>query len=153
TTYYFRVIATAGTVSSPPSNSAATTTWQLPPATPTGLTATAASSSQINVGWTDVANETGYKIERSTDGTTWTQVATTRANVTTYANTGLTAGTVYYYRVKATGSGGDSAASAAVLRATLSASNVPVAPSSLVATAVSTSQVNLTWRDNATNET
>src|SRR5207248_10789906 len=38
-------------------------------ADPTGLSATAASSNQVNLGWTDNAtNETNYLVQRSTDG-------------------------------------------------------------------------------------
>jgi hypothetical protein len=77
-------------------------------AAPTGLTATAASSTQINLSWTDNStNETGFKVERKTGSTgTWAQIATVAADVTSYSNTGLVAGTTYYYRVRAaTGSG------------------------------------------------
>ena len=73
-----------------------------PPNVPTGLSAAAASASQINLSWTDNSNdETGFTIERSADEATWTQVAAAGANVQTYANTGLPAETKYYYRVKA----------------------------------------------------
>ena len=46
-------------------------------------------------------NETGFKLERSRNGTTFTQIANLGANVTSYPDTTLTAGTLYYYRVKA----------------------------------------------------
>src|SRR5207237_3246233 len=80
------------------------------PAAPTNLAATAASSSQINLSWTDNSNnETGFKIERSTNaGVTFTQIATVGANVTTYPNIGLTPLTAYSYRVRASNSAGDS---------------------------------------------
>ena len=40
-------------------------------------------------------------VERSATGTSsWTALATLAANVTTYQNTRLTAGTTYYYRVR-----------------------------------------------------
>jgi subtilisin family serine protease len=69
---------------------------------PSGLKATVNSSSKITLTWTDnSSSETGFKIERSTDGATFTQIATVGANVTTYANTGLTANKTYYYRVRA----------------------------------------------------
>ena len=65
-----------------------------PPQAPTGLTTTAASSSQINLTWTDNAtNEDGFKIERAPDSGgnagTFAQIATVGANVTTYQNTDL----------------------------------------------------------------
>jgi len=98
------------------------------PAAPSGLTATAASSSRINLAWVDNAtNETGYSVERSTNGTTFTVVATLGANVTTYANTGLTASTTYSYRVRATNSVGNSAYSntaTATTSATATSTNI-----------------------------
>ena len=65
-----------------------------PPNVPTGLSAAAASASQINLSWTDNSNdETGFTIERSADGATGTQVATVGANVQRDANTGLPSAT------------------------------------------------------------
>ena len=63
------------------------------PAAPTGLLATAASSSQINLAWTDSDNtEAGFKIERCTGAgcTDFVLVAMVGTNVTSYSNTGLT---------------------------------------------------------------
>ena len=72
------------------------------PAAPSGLTATAASTSQINLTWTDNStNETGFLIERSPDSVTFTQGVSVVSNVTTYSDTGLVGGTTYYYRVRA----------------------------------------------------
>ena len=80
------------------------------PAAPTGLVTTVVSSTQITLTWVDQANnESGFKIERNTGTGSFAQVATVGANVTTYANTGLTAATNYTYRVRATNSSGDSA--------------------------------------------
>lgn len=71
------------------------------------LTATVASSTQINLSWTDVANESSYKLEWSPNGSTsWTQIGgTIAAGTTTYNHTGLTPSTTYYYRVTAVGNG------------------------------------------------
>jgi subtilisin family serine protease len=81
-----------------------------PPTAPSGLTATAVSKSQINLAWTDNSdNEAGFKIERSTDGSNFSQIATVGANVTAYSNTGLARNKLYYYRVRAYNDGGDSA--------------------------------------------
>ena len=83
------------------------------PAAPSGLSATAASSSRIDLSWTDNSGgETGYKIERKTGaGGTYSQVGTVGANVTSYSNTGLSASTTYYYHVMAYNVTGDSAQS------------------------------------------
>lgn len=77
-----------------------------PLSTPT-LTATVISSSQIDLSWTNVANESSYRLEWSPNGSTgWTQIGgTIAANTTTYSHTSLTASTLYYYRVKAVGDG------------------------------------------------
>jgi len=62
------------------------------------------------VSWSDAStNETGFKIERSLDGTTFTQIATVGSNVTSYASTGLAVSTTYYYRVRAYNNTGNSA--------------------------------------------
>lgn len=126
------------------------------PAAPTGLSATAVSSSQINLAWTDNANnETGFKIERCQNAgcSNFAEIATVGANTTTFNNTGLTANTAYSYRVRATNGGGDSAYSNTASATTQATQSTPAAPSNLVATSVSASQINLTWTDNANSET
>ncbi|HEX9944509.1 MAG TPA: fibronectin type III domain-containing protein, partial [Thermoanaerobaculia bacterium] len=71
-----------------------------PPAAPTGLTATAASSSQINLSWSAVSGATEYRIYRSTtSGGPYTQVGT--STTTSFSNTGLSCNTTYYYVVRA----------------------------------------------------
>jgi hypothetical protein len=80
------------------------------PAAPSSLTATAAATDQINLAWTDNSTtETGILIERSTDNITFAQVASVGGAVTSYSDTGLTAGTDYYYRVRASNAAGNSA--------------------------------------------
>jgi PKD repeat protein len=80
------------------------------PTAPSGLTATAYfTGTQINLAWNDNAtDETGYKIERSLNNSTWTQIATVGANAKTYSNTGLSTSVQYFYRVRATNAVGDS---------------------------------------------
>src|SRR5207302_424984 len=112
TQYYYRVRATNAAGDSAYSNVASATT-PAPSATAPpkiGRAACTATASQINLTWLDITgNETGSKVERSTDGTTFTQVALVGANVTAYSDTGLAAATKYYYRVRATNAAGDSA--------------------------------------------
>jgi glucose/arabinose dehydrogenase len=80
-----------------------------PPAAPSGLSATAASSTGINLSWTDnSSDETGFRIERSPDGVAFSEVATVGAGVTSYANTGLAPQTTYSYRVRAYNGNGSS---------------------------------------------
>src|SRR5215468_9817600 len=73
------------------------------PAAPTSLAATAVSSSQVNLTWVDnSSNETGFIVQSGPSSTgPWTQIASLGASSTSYANTGLSAGTTYYYRVYA----------------------------------------------------
>lgn len=117
-----------------------------PPAAPTGLTATAASSSQINLAWTDAANnETGFRIERATGTGAFAEIATVGANVTSYQSGGLTASTAYSYRVRATNSAGNSAYSNTASATTSAApTQPPAAPTGLTASA-GNGQVALSW--------
>ena len=72
----------------------------VPPAAPTGLTATTASANQINLSWSAVSGATEYRILRSTtSGGPYTQVGTTTG--TTFPDTGLTCNTGYFYVVRA----------------------------------------------------
>ena len=79
------------------------------PNDPTGLTASADSSSQITIDWADTANnESGFTIERSLDNSAWSVIDTAGLNATRYTDTGLDSETLYYYRVKAFNATGDS---------------------------------------------
>ena len=79
-----------------------------PPAAPSNLVATAATGFQIDLSWNDSdASETGFVIERKTDGN-YEVITTLDANSTAYSNTGLVPQTTYTYRVKAVNDFGDS---------------------------------------------
>ncbi|OHB27078.1 MAG: hypothetical protein A2X84_02140 [Desulfuromonadaceae bacterium GWC2_58_13] len=120
--------------------------------TPSALSATRASETQINLSWSDAnSDETGFKIERCQGASCndFTEIAT--AGTTSYQNTGLTPGASYSYRVRATktaGCGWDSATSATATAIT-SVQN----PDSLVAVVANTTQINLSWADRSSSET
>lgn len=113
------------------------------PSAPTGLTATAASSSQINLSWTGSSGATSYTVKRSTTSGAEVTIAT-GVGSTSYSDTGLAAGTRYFYVVAAVNSSGTSANSSEA-SATTSAPGAPAAPTGLTASAVSNSQISLTW--------
>jgi hypothetical protein len=102
TTYYFRVRARNATNNSNWTNNASATTFAAV-ATPTGLTATAISASQVNLQWTDASdNETQFVIQRDTSPSFSAPVTkTTGPNVTSFQDTGLPASTTFYYCVLA----------------------------------------------------
>jgi subtilisin family serine protease len=121
------------------------------PAAPSGLTATAVSASRIDLAWTDNAtSELGFRIERATGGGAFTEIATVGPNVTGYSNTGLTASTTFDYRVRAYGSGGDSAYSDPASATTLPPPPVPTCVAPLILTHSDTNAsrggtVSFTW--------
>jgi RHS repeat-associated protein len=117
------------------------------PTAPTNLAASAASTTQINLSWTDNSNnETNFKIERKTNTTNFSQVATVGANVTTFSDTGLTSATTYTYRVRASNSSGNSAYTNTAAATTQGQDTTPpTTPGGVTATPESPSQVNLTW--------
>ncbi|HLA84944.1 MAG TPA: fibronectin type III domain-containing protein, partial [Thermoguttaceae bacterium] len=81
---------------------------------PSGLTVTGKTYSTVSLSWNDVAGETGYAVERSTDGINYAQIATTAAGATTYTATGLADYNRYYFRVRAVDAAGVSQPSTAV---------------------------------------
>jgi hypothetical protein len=110
TTYMYRVSSIDSVGTSSPSNTASATTNTITtvPQPPTGLAASAVSTSQINLKWNAPSNNggsaiTGYKTERLTNGgSTWSiLVSNTGSTSTTYSDTGLASSTTYTYRVSA----------------------------------------------------
>lgn len=92
-----------------------------PPTIPTNFSATAASSSIINLTWTastDSVGVTGYKVERCSGSscTTFTQVGTPTTN--SYQDTNLSASTLYRYRVRAIDAAGNNSSYSSIAEAT-----------------------------------
>jgi thermitase len=83
----------------------------LPPNPPGDLSAVAASSSQIDLTWADhSSDEDGFEIQRCEGAgcTNFTVIASMGVNLVTYSTTGLSANTLYRYRVRAFNGGGAS---------------------------------------------
>ncbi|SEJ19352.1 Por secretion system C-terminal sorting domain-containing protein [Dyadobacter sp. SG02] len=153
TRYWYRVLAKNSAGKSAYSNIANATTQQVIPHAPTSLTATAVSTSQIDLRWTDNANnETGYQVERSQNGTSFTKITDLAANVTTYQSTGLAPATDYYYRVRAVNAVGASAYSNT---GTAKTQNVPVpgTPTNLTAVPTALDLIQLRWAKPTENAT
>lgn len=136
----------------------ASKTSTVAPSAPSALSATVASSSAINLTWTDNAtNETGYVVQRSTDGTNFSQVAMLGAGTKSYSSTGLTAATKYYFRVHAYNGAGNSAfsntASATTSSTSTSTTTIPAKPTNVAAVNLTGGSARVTWKDNSNNET
>jgi hypothetical protein len=167
TTYVYRVVArnTVGYGNEFPSITAtsmsgtAVVNAPTPPTAPTTLVATLEAGPQIALRWLDTAtNESGFIIERSTNGGAYTQIATApaRNNVgfVNYTDTTVTYGNSYTYRVAATNLGGTSTYA---VSNTVVIPALPAAPTAFTASngpnAGTFRTVILRWTDNATNET
>ncbi len=125
------------------------------PTAPANLSASDNGSSAVTLSWQDnSSDETGFALERRQQGTdTWVSVSgAIPVNNTQFVDATDIGSLTYEYRIKATGSSGDSAYSNV---ATVSRSSGPeplAAPTSLSASD-NTAHVYLTWTDNATSET
>ena len=111
------------------------------PGAPTGLAATANGPSQIDLAWTAPANTggsaiTGYKIEVSPDGSSWSDlVADTASTDTAYAHMGLDPATTRHYRVSAINAVGTSDASDSDDTTTASTNTAPTGAPTITGTA------------------
>ncbi len=155
-TYYYRVSA----FDSVPNHSAWTSVVAVKtpggadtqaPTVPTGLVGTALSSSQINLSWkpsTDNVGVKGYYVYLN-------DAPLTTTTATSFSHTGRAAGTTYRYRVSAYDAvPNHSAWTATPIAVTTPAApdtQAPSVPSELVGTAVSSSQINLSWKPSTDN--
>lgn len=122
------------TVTVVPADTEATATT---PGAPTDLTATADGQTEIDLSWTAPSDNggaaiTGYKIEASTDNSSWSiLVADTSSTTTSYSHTGLTAGSTRYYRVSAINSAGTGTVSNVANATTPAAARTNSAPTAV----------------------
>ena len=151
----YRAALTASQIQTDMATAISSPDTQLPSA-PSNLSATAASSSRIDLSWTAATDNvavTGYRVERCQGAgcSNFSEIASTTA--TSYSNNGLSANTSYSYRVRAVDtatnlgpySNQDSATTP------LPDAEPPSAPSNLSTTAVSASQINVTWTASTDN--
>ncbi|MDO8504651.1 MAG: fibronectin type III domain-containing protein, partial [Candidatus Liptonbacteria bacterium] len=128
---------------------------------PATINLTVSGSSQIALSWNSISSDpatTGYRIDReSPSGNGFTTiVANTNSTLTTYTDTGLSPATNYGYRIfaiNADGLGPESPNTAAITTAlaAVSTTTVPLAPQNLTATAVSATEINVSWTQPQSN--
>jgi titin len=150
--YFYRVRAYNAGGNSAYSNTMEATTLPKAPAAPGNLVVVVVSFSRLNLAWQDKsANEDSFQIERKLGAAgTFAEIAKLPTNIATFADTGLSASTQYFYRVRASNIGGQSPYS----NETNATTNPgpPNAPSGLTATPVNQTRIALVWTDNANNE-
>jgi len=130
TTYYYYITAVNSAGESGYSSYKSATTQSSSgggttiPSTPTGVTATATSSTSIKISWNAVSGATSYKIYAPNDpGTNSGFILLDTVTTTSYTDTYPIAGETWYYRVSAVNSAGESAQSASVSAKTPSSSS------------------------------
>ena len=144
TTYYYVVSAfnSVGQSGNSSQASATPTAPLTPPASPTGVQATAGNA-QVSLTWSASSGATSYHIKRATtNGGPYTQISA--PTTTNFIDTGLVNGTAYYYVVSALNAAGESANSAQTNATPVAPANPPATPAGLQATA-GNALVNLSW--------
>ncbi|MGM0581791.1 MAG: reprolysin-like metallopeptidase [Bacteroidota bacterium] len=153
TDYFYRVKAMFNDFSSDYSNSVNIFTQQQVPAAPTTITAANNPDGSVLIQWTDNADdESGYIIERSVDNNSnFELLSELGMDSFSYTDDSVEEETIYFYRVKAFNENGESEYSPEAQVETLI--KIPSAPTNLEITVENDSIAQLTWTDNASNET
>ena len=121
------------------------------PAAPSALQGNAASGNSVALSWTNNAtDQAGFQLDRATDSA-FTQNVITQTlpgspNTFTDTAAGLVPGGTYFYRIRATNAAGASANSSFVQ---VSIPAIPPAATNAAVTGVTTSEIDLSWTDNA----
>lgn len=109
---------------------------------PVNLATTAVSAVQVAIKWLDGSGETSYAVERKTgSGGSWAQIGSTTVSATTFTDSSVSVGNIYYYRVTAVNGSLSSPASDEIAVPV----TVPAIPSPLIAVPNSSSAITLTW--------
>ncbi len=125
--YQVRAVDAAGNFSGYSTAISATTLDNIPPATPTGVTTSVFSSTQINLSWnlsSDNVGVTGYQIERCQGASCINFSFLTSVAATSFANTGLLPATTYQYRLRAIDAAGNLSGYSSIVSATTQAAPI-----------------------------
>jgi fibronectin type 3 domain-containing protein len=141
TTYYYKVsaISSSSGSESPQSAYVSGTTISWP--APTGLQVTAFTSNSISLSWNSVSGASNYRVYRSNSETGTYSSISGNINNTSYTNSGLTAGTTYYYKVSAVSSNNTESPQSEPVSGT---PNWP-APTGLRVTGSTNTSISLSW--------
>jgi fibronectin type 3 domain-containing protein len=119
------------------------------PAKPTGLDVVLSSLSRANLTWNDQAtNETSFKVVRNVNGGANSTIASLGANTEAYADTTISQGNTYCWKVRAHNKIGYSNYTDTVC----ARSGKPFKPTNMASSVISANRVDLTWQDNAIGE-
>lgn len=155
TSYTYRVRAMKNISASGWSNEREITTPRAAPLAPSNLSATVLLATQVELRWQDNSSggyqEDSFQVERKSGAGSFQVIGAVGSDTTRFPDSGLAAGTTYTYRVRGISTYGNSDYSNEA-SATTSGGAVPASPSDLLATAISTSHIELTWKDNSDNE-
>jgi hypothetical protein len=156
TIYRYRVVAEAATGCSDQTGSSSsdvtTSSSCTDPGAPGAPTFSNVQSTSLTVSWSDVANEVGYQVQRcqgsgcSSFANVGSQLA---AGATSYGDSGLTASTIYRYRVvakAATGCSDQTGSSSSDVTTSSSCSN-PGAPAAPTFSNVQNTSLTVSWSD------
>ena len=120
------------------------TSTNTPPATPTSIAATALDSSRIQVTWAESSNQTGFYVY---DGVSFVRID--NASARSYVWTGLAPGTYKCTFVLAFNASGNSSWSNQACVTTPATATAPATPTSIAATALDSSQIQVTWAESS----
>ena len=123
------------------------------PESPSELNGIALDEVTIELNWKDNSNnELGFIVERKTNESTFTEIASLEFNQTHFVDTQLADNTTYKYRVIALGIAENSYSNEITVNTPKIPEQAPIAPSQLESKALTTDRIELNWKDNSTDE-